>query len=473
MIGICSYGAYIPFSRLRRDDMIQPGSAFTGPGERSVANYDEDTLTMSVEALFNCLEGFDHQSINALFFASTTAPFVEKQTASIAAAVTDLNEGIFTVDINDSLRGGTSALRLAADTIKAGSAKRVLVAAADCRLGQPLSTLEQNCGDGAGALMIGDSNVAVSIEGVYSLSSDFIDYWRPADDKFVHIWQERFGITSGYTPTIQKAINEAMKKYGLTAKDFAKAVFNAPDARSHATVGKALGFSAAQIQSPLFDVMGNTGTAFPLMLLIATLENAKAGDKILLASYGDGADVFILQVTPEIEKLRNRRSIKRYLKSKKMLPNYLKYLRLRHLFPTQIGRMSDVIPGLSQQWRERDSLMKLHGSKCKQCGWIEYPILRICPKCHSKDNFEQVRLKDKKATIYSFSTDGVPLMPVMTDPPVVRTIVSFEGGGMHECEMTEGNVDELEIGMPLDMVLRKLERQGDVPAYSWKTRVVR
>lgn len=474
MIGICSYGVYIPLFRLRREDMVQPGSAPPSPGERAVANFDEDTLTMAVEALIGCLRGFDHQSIDALFFASTTPPFVEKQTASIAAAVADLGENIFTVDFSDSLRAGASALRLATDTIKAGSAKRVLVAAADCRLGLPLSALEQSSGDGAGALMLGDSDVAVSIEGVYSLSSEFIDQWRPDGERFIHTWQDRFAIVGGFQPTMEKAISEAMRKYSLEAKDFAKAVYSAPDARSHTNLGRALGFDAkSQIQKPLFDVMGNTGTAFPLMLLIAAMEDAKAGDRILLANYGDGADVFILQVTQDIEKLRDRRGMKRYLQSKRMLPNYLKYLRLRHLFPTQIGRFSDVIPGLSQLWRERDSLLKLHGSKCKQCGWVEYPVRRICPKCFSKDDYEQVRLIDKKTTLYSFSTDTVPLMPVMTDPPVVRTVVDFEGGGRLEGEMTEGAVEDLEVGMPMDMVLRKLERQGDVPTYSWKSRAVR
>ena len=41
--------------------------------------------------------------------------------------------------------------------------------------------------------------------------------------------------------------------------------------------------------------LGHTGTAFPLMLLIAALENAHPGDRRLLVSYGDGCDVFSFQ----------------------------------------------------------------------------------------------------------------------------------------------------------------------------------
>mgnify|MGYP005680125143 CR=1 FL=1 len=49
------------------------------------------------------------------------------------------------------------------------------------------------------------------------------------------------------------------------------------------------------MQDPLFGSMGNTGSAYPIMLLIAALEEARPGQKILLASYGDGADAFVLK----------------------------------------------------------------------------------------------------------------------------------------------------------------------------------
>jgi hydroxymethylglutaryl-CoA synthase len=474
MAGICSYGAYVPLLRLRRESMAQLGG-FAGPGEKAVANFDEDSLTMAVEAAIDCLGGVDRQTIDGLFFASTTPPLLEKQIASIAATVADLREEIFTVDCTDSLRAGTSSLRLAMDAVKAGSAKRVLVTAADCRMGIPLSGLEQNLGDGAAALLVGNSDVIASIEGSYSISSAYIDLWRPADDKFVHSWQDRFALNAGYQPIAQKAISEAMKRFGLGAKDLAKVIFYAPDARSHANLGKSLGFGAKQIQDPLFEVMGNTGAAFPLMLLVAALENAKAGDKILLASYGDGVDVLILQVTKEIEKVKGHRGMKGYLKSKRMLPSYLRYLRMRHLFPVDRTRFADVIPGLAQLWRERNSLLKYHGSKCKECGWVEFPIRRICPKCLEKDNFEEVRLTDKKATLFSFSTDTNPLTPGTTDSPMGRGVVDFEGGGRMEGEMTDwgDNIEELEVGMPVEMAFRRFERQGDVPAYSWKPRPVR
>lgn len=474
MVGICSYGAYVPLLRLRRENMVELGG-FPGPGEKAVANFDEDSLTMAVEAVINCTKNVDRKKVDGLYMATTTPPFAEKQTAAVVVAAADLGEEMFTVDCGDSLRAGTSALKMAVDSIKAGSAKSVVVAAADCRMASPLSGHEQNLGDGAGALLLGDKGVIASIEGQYSYSSDFTDLWRYPGDKFIRNWQDRFAAVApgGYQMTGKKTIGNALKKFGLEPKDIAKVVLTGPEARGHGILAKGLGFSDSQVQNPLFDVMGNTGAAFPIMLLIDALDSANPGDKILVAGFGDGVDVFLLQVTPAIEKVRkNLRGVRRYLKSKRMLPSYLKYLRIRHLFPVQQSRMSDIIPGQAQLWREHDSLIKMCGSKCKKCGMVEYPVRRICPKCHSKDEFDLVRLNDVKTTLYAFSTDTNPAVPNMTDSVVVRCVVDFEGGARLEGE-SEACLEELSVGMPMEMVFRKFERQGDVPAYAWKSRPVR
>jgi 3-hydroxy-3-methylglutaryl CoA synthase len=446
-----------------------------GAGERAVAGADEDALTMAVDAILDCTRGMDRGSIEALISATTTSPFAEKQLAAAAAAALDFGDNILTADLTASLKAGLTAVKLAADMVKAGSAKKVLVAATDCRLGTPLSATESNSGDGAAALLIGDKDAIATIEGFFSFATDFTDTWRPAGDKFVHVWSDRFTVAEGYTPMMQKAIAAAMKKFGVEAKDITKLVYSGPDARTHAAIAAALKFDPkTQLQDGLFGVMGNTGAAFPLMLLVAALEQAKPGDTILVAGWGDGVDVMLLKVTDAIEKARDRHGVLGYLKSKKMLPSYVKYLRLRHLFYFEASRMTPITPGLAQLWRERDSMYRLHASKCKQCGWLEFPIRRICPKCYSKDSYEQVKLLDQKVKVYSFSTDTIPTIPEVTDPPLGRAIVDFEGGARLELEMTDfGNIQDMKVGQPMEMTFRRLERQGDVAAYAWKTKPVR
>ncbi len=120
MAGIVSYGAYIPWYRLGKET-----AGWNLPIEKPVANFDEDSITMAVAASLDCVNGFDRDAIDALFWATTTSPYIEKQGATIAAAAVDLRRDILTSDITNSLRAGTTAMRSALDAIAAGTAKHL------------------------------------------------------------------------------------------------------------------------------------------------------------------------------------------------------------------------------------------------------------------------------------------------------------------------------------------------------------
>ncbi|MCK4964326.1 MAG: hydroxymethylglutaryl-CoA synthase family protein, partial [Dehalococcoidia bacterium] len=230
MAGITSYGAYIPIYRLSRET-INGVWGGTGKGEKAVANADEDSLTMGVEAARDCIKGVEKDSIDALYFASTTPPYKEKQSASIMAAACDLKEDIVTVDLTDSIRSATIAIMMALDAVKAGSARHVLVVAADTRLGPPDTAFESLFGDGAAAFLIGNEGVAVEIEGSTCLASEFVDYWRLEYDKIIRSWEDRFIREESYVPYVEKAVSALLKKQNMTAKDFSKAVIYSPDRR--------------------------------------------------------------------------------------------------------------------------------------------------------------------------------------------------------------------------------------------------
>ena len=53
-------------------------------------------------------------------------------------------------------------------------------------------------GDGAGALMIGKSDVIATIEASHSVSDEILDAWRPDGDLFVRSWEERFATAQGF-----------------------------------------------------------------------------------------------------------------------------------------------------------------------------------------------------------------------------------------------------------------------------------
>ena len=217
--------------------------------------------------------------------------------------------------------------------------------------------------------------------------------------------------------------------------------------------------------------MGNTGTAFCPMLLVAALEEANPGDTILLANYGNGADILFLKVTENIGKIKNRRGIKRNLAQKMTIPDYDTYLCYRHS-PPNGSYYPPVRPSASAILRERDSIFRLHGGKCKECGTIQYPPQRVCSRCKAKDSMEPVRLSDRRAKIFTFTLDNLAQIPSY-DLPMVDTILNFEGGGRGCFQMTDRDPREVKIEMEVEMTFRKLHTSNEMNNYYWKCTPVR
>jgi hydroxymethylglutaryl-CoA synthase len=427
---------------------------------------------MAVAAGVDCVEGFDSTGINGLFLATTTSPYKEKQAAATVALAMDLPSEIRTADFGGSLRAGTVALGSAIDGIQSGSMKSVMVIASDCRMGSPKSQYEQLVGDGAAALLLGDSGVIASVEGSYSISNEILDVWRKDGDPFIKWWEDRFILSQGYQEVVQKCVSGLMQKYGVTAKDFTKVILYAPNPRVPVGLAKRLGFDIEnQVQDPLLMMVGNTGAASVMMMLVSALEEAKAGDRFLVISYGDGCDSYIFQATEKIKDLKERRGVKGHISSKQVLSSYEKYDMLRHLTPVEGNPIvQHMLASAVAIWRERKKNIAFYGKKCKQCGTPQYPPQRICTVCQSKDEMEDYRFSDKKGKVFTYTwTAAAPV----GDPPLVYAIVDFEGGGRIFTEMTDRDLSKLEVGMPVEMTFRKMQIPGAFHDYFWKCRPLR
>lgn len=469
MIGITSFGAYVPYHRLNRQAMAKGGK-----GEKAMANFDEDSVTMAVAAVINCLKGVKRESVDGLYFGSTTFPYREKQAATTVAVAADLRQSLVTADFGNSIRCGTNALRSAIDAVLAGTAGQIVVAAADIRLGAPGSAFEQSFGDGAGALLIGNEDVVASLEASYSVNQEIMDVWRIDGSDFTRAWETRFTGSQGYQKAMREAISGVLKKSGLQQKDFAKVVFYTPDARSALQLAGKLGFDPkSQLQDPMFDVMGDTGSAYAIMMLVAALEESKPGDNVLLANYGNGADAFVFKVTDRIKDVVGRRtSMRGYLGSKRVVDDYKVYLSYRGLLPG----MEPVYPipfgniSAPAMFREVAKNLRFYGVKCDNCGTSQFPPQRVCAKCNTKDQFQPVRFSDKKGKIFTFSLDAVSSS---LDSPSVIAVVDFDGGGRMECFVTDRVVEEVKIGMEVEMTFRKLFEREEIINYFWKAMPVR
>jgi 3-hydroxy-3-methylglutaryl CoA synthase len=471
MVGITSIGAYIPRYRLSRQEIGKMWQARVAPGERSVAGYDEDAITMAVAASLECMR---HNQPDGLYLATTTAPYKEKQGAAIVASATDIHKRTHTTDFTNTLRAATAAMKAAIDAVKGGSAKGLLVVASESRMGAPKGRFEQTIGDGAAAIMIGEDAPLAIIEGSHSVFSDFTDLWRTEEDRFIQSGEGRFIEEAGYMPIMTEAINELMVKYSFTPRDFTKAVFYAPDNRNHANLAKALGFQKGQVQDTLFDQIGNTGTVAALIMLISALEEAAPGDRILFVCYGDGADAFILRITENISRIKCSPSMKDRLAASIPI-DYGRYLLWRDLIPTETSNLPErPEASLAARWREQRHIMALYGYRCKRCATPQiHPLgqrIRVCCVCQTKDEFEDYRFSDKKGRLFTYAIDH--LQPTK-NPPGLNGVVDFEGGGRLICELTDYDLDKVSIGMPVEMTFRRLSYSKGIVNYFWKAKPLR
>ena len=474
MPGIQSYGAYIPLFRLSRAEIARAWGGPPAKGERAVAGFDEDSLTMAVAAARDCLKGADRASVGGLYFASTTAPYKEKQTAATIASVLELPADAVTADFSGSLRCGTNALKAALDAVASGSAESVLVCAADVRLGYPSGPGEMNFGDGAVALLVGKDETIAEVKHFDSRYYEIQDTWRSDRDTFVRTAEDRFSMDEGYVDVMVHSVSAALEKYGLAAADIARAAINAPNARQLGAVAKKLRFGETtqvvdlprvggrhRLRGEPAEPGGGAGTGRqrrddPAGLLRQRLRHRDPGDH-------------------RPHRFRARLPGRRAgtWRPGATLRNYEQYLRWRELVQIQPAArppIEDRMPSPAAQWREVPWEMRLTGTRCRHCGTPQYPPQRVCVNCHTKDETEPYRFTDVPAKVFSFSHDYVM---ESGDSPVTVTFVDFEGGGRIMCDMTDRDVEAVGVGMPVEMTFRRLYYVNGVYNYWWKCQPVR
>jgi uncharacterized OB-fold protein len=335
--------------------------------------------------------------------------------------------------------------------------------------------LEQAFGDAAAAVLISNTGKpAVILEDSYSISSELYDVWRLDNDVYVQSWEDRFVVEHGYTENMEKAISELLRKKAFSVKDITKAVLYGPTSRAQQGLARRLGLDAkTQLQDLLINNVGITGCAHVLLMLVAALEEAEAGDRILVANYGSGCDAFLLRVTDEIEKVRGSgRGVKGHLNSRRSLPSYAKYLSYRGLLEPQPGEPFRLFPAATTSWRERNWAIRMHASECRKCGTVTFPIERVCYGCRSKDDFEQVRLSDKGGRVFTFTLDN--LAGRSDDPTIPQIGVEFDYANARAyLPMTDCDASEVKVDMPVGMTFRRLYEGAGMYNYFWKCRPVR
>ena len=477
MVGITAYGAYIPRLRLDRMSIFQsmgwfaPAVVMVAQGERSMCNWDEDSLTMAVAAARDCLTGVDRSRVDGLYLASTTLPFADRQNAGIVATALNLGSAILTADFTASQKAGSGALITALDAVNGGERHQVLVAAADRRETKTAYFYEMWFGDGAAALCVGDQNVIAEFLGSHSVSYDFVDHYRGAGDKYDTMWEERWARDEGYAKILPEAVNGLMDKLGITMDDVDQLVFPCFFKAEHRKIAAMLGAGKGKVADNLHDHCGETGTAHSLLMLTKALETAKPGDRILVAGFGQGCNALLFKVTENILDLKGRDGVKGCLENKKTIDNYPKFLTFRELIQTEMGLRAGAPAqtAMTALWRKRQMLLGLVGGRCEACGTAQFPKMDICvnPGCGALRTQQDYEFADVPATIKTFTAD---LLAVSVDPPHCYGMIQFDGGGRFMADFTDCTMEDLKVGLPMRMVFRKRSQnqEGGFVNYFWK-----
>lgn len=340
--GIVGWGAYIPRWRLNLKEIAevwgfnpeQPEEL--GVIEKSVAGIDEDAITMGWEAARNALRRaeINPKNIGAVWFGTESKPYAVKPSATIIAEALGITPYTMATDWEFACKAASEAVRVSIGVVASGLVKYALVIGSDTAQANPGDVLEFTASSAATALIIGGrEESAAYFEASATYVTDTTDFWRRDHAKYP-LHGEAFTGEPSYFKHIVGAVKALFDKTGLRPEDFDYAIFHQPNATFPQRVARMLGFPREKVVTGLVTpFIGNSYNSSALIGLARVLDQARPGQRILLAPFGSGAgsDAFSIVVTDRIiEKQRKAPSVDEYLGRKKVI-SYALYAKYRKL----------------------------------------------------------------------------------------------------------------------------------------------
>jgi 3-hydroxy-3-methylglutaryl CoA synthase/uncharacterized OB-fold protein len=448
-----------------------PGLKSLGKGERAFAAWDEDVVTMAVEATRDAFRGDAARAkVGGVILASTTPPFADRLNAGIIAGALGLSEAVTAFDVSGSMRAGTSAV-IAGLSLAAGSGKPVIVAAAERRRSKPGSTQEFGNGDAAAALVLGTEKVVARVLATHSVTRDFVDHFRATGEPHEYGWEERWVREEGYQKLAPAAAKAALAKAGVAAADVTTLILPSPLARIEAPVAKKIGVPDSAVTDSLSARLGYAGAAHGLVLLSAALEKAKPGDKILVLNFGNGCDALLLEVTPEIANFAPRRGISGWLDVGKATDDYMRFLSYNREIEIEWGARAEFGNkyALTMENRFSGDMLAFVGGRDKQTGVVQFPKTpkAVAPGATGVAEYEDVPLADLQAKVIAGTADWLTYHP---SPPLYFGLVQFDNGARVAMEFVDVASGSVGVGDTVDMLFRikEIDNVRSYRHYFWK-----
>lgn len=289
-VGIVAYGAYVPKYRLSSQEIKEFWGTVSAPAidEKAFCGYDEDIVTMAVEASIHALRrsGIEGEEIGALFLATTSGPYEEKPNGSTVAAALSGSSRLRVVEITATPRAGGLALLGGWEFCRCWK-RPALVVASDAPLAHPSSGLDHPLGAGAAAFVVDQEEGVTILEGVESVSIEtFGERFRRRGERFVQDLELRQDELSG---CVEETVSRLLQDLSIGTKDVDMVVLPDPDGATSRRLAKRLGFPQERVVS-IVPKIGDAGTAGVLLGFVRALELAQGGQRVIVATYGAGCD---------------------------------------------------------------------------------------------------------------------------------------------------------------------------------------
>ncbi|HSN70161.1 MAG TPA: zinc ribbon domain-containing protein [Steroidobacteraceae bacterium] len=478
-VGITACGAYVPRLRLSRSviaastSWLRSAAPARVSGERSFCNWDEDAVTMAVEAARLCLGARDTAAISSVVLASTTPPFADRSNAGLVAGALDVSPRAAVADAGGSQRAGTSALLHA---LRSGAADdETLVVASDRRLAKPGSAQELTYGHGAAAALVGSDDLIAEFVGGATLHSDLVDHYRASGANFDYTLEERWVRDEGHMKLLPEALSAALESAGVQPGTIARAILPVPQ-RTAQSVARLLKLPPDCLAPDPADSCGDIGVGHPLLRLALALEAATAGDMILLAGFGQGIDAIVLRATGAASDGDLSRSTSRMLGERIEETQYTRFLSHCGLLEMEFGMRAERDNRTAQtaSFRRQRDLLAFVGGRCSACGTVQFPKTHACvnPECRAFETQVDHPLAASTGRVKTFTEDW---LAYCARPPLVYGNVALEGGGNAFIEFADTMPGELAVGSEVRFVFRikDVDRLRRFHRYFWKATPVR
>lgn len=345
MIGIVSYGTYIPCYRISikeiaaawKKDPDEIAKAL-GVVEKSVPGIDEDAVTVAIEAASQSLSLFpkNPNTIEALFVGSESHPYAVNPTSTIVGELLDIGHSYLASDLEFACKAGTAAVQMIAGLVASGHITYGMAIGTDTAQSKPHDALEYTSASAGVALVLGKRNTIADLLSYTSYSSDTPDFWRRDGIRYPS-HAGRFTGEPAYFAHVMGAAQRLIDESKVNVSTVDHCVFHMPNGKFPREVAKRLGFTDKQLEASLIvDHIGNPYSASSLMGLASVLDVAKPNQTIFMVSYGSGAgsDAFLWKTTERISKFKNKKSKLKQLVSdqikKKTYIDYVEYLKHTH-----------------------------------------------------------------------------------------------------------------------------------------------